>query len=328
MRHRAARVALAFALPLAACGGGGGAVPAAGGATPQAAAPTQQELQCQAAGWRREIVPAAGLQRLVLWKAPAGGWSRGALIVMHGGGGTHTNFCVANAEIIAAQVRFTTLALERGFAVFLLDSSDAVTDHDGRLCGKVWDDVQRGHPGTDLPFVDAVLGTLIPSLRPAGSRAEVFVTGLSSGGFMTTRAASAFGSRIAAFAPVAAGDPYGWARDCTRRPGDRENVAGYAYDLDTRRPISEVQACAAAGGPQEKPWDTAPGRPPWRLFHHAQDAVLDRSCGERLRSQLRARGYPETAPFTLDGGARSVDVHQWQDAYNAPLLDFLAAQLR
>lgn len=315
-----------LALPLAACGGGGGSDAAAG--VVEAAPPTVQEQQCQAAGWQREVVVAAGRQRLVLWKAPPQGWTRGAIVVLHGGGGTHSNFCVANVELIAPQVRFTTAALQRGFAVFLLDSSDVVTDSAGRLCGKVWDDEPRSRPNLDLPFLEAVLAQRIPALRPAGARPERFVTGLSSGGFMTVRAAARMGDLVTAFAPVAAGDPYGWTRDCTRRAGDRANVAGIAVDNSTGRPISEPGACGDTSDRGEQPWDAgATRRAPFRVLHHAQDGVLDRSCVQRVRRQLTARGHAETPPFELDGGARNVDVHYWQDAYNAPLLDWFESQL-
>ena len=189
----------------------------------------------------------------MLWKAAPGPWTRGALLVLHGGGGSHTNYCVANVESIAAQVRFTDQALARGFAVFLLDSSDQITDHENRLCGKVWDDEVRARANLDLPFVDELLARVIPARRPAGSRAEVYVTGHSSGGYMTVRLASHFADRISAFAPVASGDPYGWYRDCTRRAGDRANVFGAGFAAATRRQIIEPDACRASAYPNEKP---------------------------------------------------------------------------
>lgn len=315
-------------LMLCACGGGGGGMAASSGpnAAPDASA---QELQCQAAGWAREVVASAGLQRLVLWKAPAV-WTRGAIIVMHGGGGSHTNFCVANVESIAAQVRFTDMALLQGFAVFLIDSSDQVRDNDGRICGKVWDDEVRDRANLDLPFIEDLLQRVIPAKRPAASRTEVFVAGHSSGGYMAVRAASRFAELVTAFAPVSSGDPYGWFRDCTRRPGDRVNVAGAGFDNETRRQIVEPGACEAASYPHEKTWDGATGapKPTFRQFHHAQDGINDRSCVAKVRTQLLARGYPEAAPFMLDGPSRSVDVHYWLDEYNAPLLTFFASRLR
>ena len=314
-------------LMLCACGGGDSAAASSGQGA--AADPTAQELQCQSAGWTREVVTSAGLQRLVLWKAPAA-WSRGALVVMHGGGGSHTNFCVANVASIAAQVRFTELALAQGFAVFLLDSSDQVSDNEGRICGKVWDDEVRARANLDLPYVEDVLRRVIPAKRPSGSRSEVFVTGHSSGGYMTVRVASRFPELVTAFAPVSSGDPYGWFRDCTRRPGDRVNVAGAGFDNETRRQIIEPGACEASSYPNEKTWDGAASaaKPAFRQFHHAQDGVNDRSCVVKVRAQLLARGYPDEAPFMLDGGSRSVDAHSWLDEYSAPLLAFFTLRLR
>ncbi|MBI5718574.1 MAG: hypothetical protein HZC37_12900 [Burkholderiales bacterium] len=311
---------ISMAALLGACGGGGGD---AALAEPVA---TAQEEQCRAVGWQRVVVRAEGLPRLLLWKAPPAAWTRGAIVVMHGGGGSHTNFCVANVSLIAPQVRFTEAALAQGFAVFLLDSSDQVSDEAGRVCGKVWDDEVRGRANLDLPFIEQVLAHEIPARRPAGSARAVFLTGLSSGGFMTVRAATRFGALVTAFAPVAGGDPYGWFRDCTRRAGDRANVAGVGLDSETRRQIVEPGACEAAAYPNEKAWDgvTSSPKPPFRAFHHAEDGILDRSCVEKQRRQLVARGYAETAPLTLSGGNRSVDVHYWQDAYNVPLLAWFA----
>jgi poly(3-hydroxybutyrate) depolymerase len=325
-------VLMALSAAFTACGGGGAGAQSSGNAAPTTPTRTVtvQEQQCNQAGWRSETRAVAGLARGVLWKAPAGAWARGALVVLHGGGGQHANFCVANATLIAAQVRFTELALAQGFAVFLLDSTDQVTDTEGRLCGKVWDDEVRQRDNLDLPFIDDVLRRLIPSARPAGSRTDLYLTGLSSGGYMAVRAATRFGELISAFAPVASGDPYGWVRDCTPRAGDRVNVFGVGLDAETRRNISEVGACAATSWPNEKPWEGSAiePKPPFRFFHHAQDGINDRTCVDKVRQQLIRRGWPETAPFTLDGGPRSAEVHYWQDAYNAPLLTWLSEQTR
>jgi len=314
----------AAGLLLGACGGGGES------ATLSGPTPTVQESQCLAAGWQRLVIEAGGLQRTVLWKAPAAGWTRGAVVVLHGGGGQHANFCVANVSSIGPQVRFTEQALAQGHAVFLPDSSDRVSDNGGRLCGKVWDDEVRARPNLDLPFLEQLLRVSIPALRPAGSRAEVFMVGHSSGGYMTVRAATRLPDLIKAFAPVASGDPYGWFRDCSPRATDRVNVFGAGFDSETRRQIIEPDACAAASYPNEQPWDGASAavRPAWRAFHHVQDGINDLSCVLKVSAQLRARGYPETPALRLDGGGRSAEAHAWQDGYNAPVLDFFAAQLR
>lgn len=324
-RLKRAACLLALAVLGTACGGGG-SVAASSDAAP---APTTQEAQCNASGWTREVVGASGLQRLVLWKAPST-WTKGAIVVMHGGGGSHTNFCAANVPLIAPQVRFTEMALARGFAVFLLDSSDQVRDANGRLCGKVWDDEVRDRANLDIPFIEDVLRRLVPGRRPAGSRTETFLAGHSSGGYMAVRAGSQLAALVTAMAPVASGDPYGWFRDCSPRPGDRPNVFGAGFDNETRLQIVEPGACVASSYPNEKPWAGASDarKPGFRLFHHDQDGINDRSCVEKVRAQLLARGYPETAPFTLSGPTRRADLHYWLDDYNAPILDYFESQLR
>ena len=288
-----------------------------------------QESQCMALGWQRTLVNIAGLERRLLWKRPPGTWSKGAIIVLHGGGGDHFNWCVANANLIAAQVRFSELALAEGFAVFLLDSSDRVTDQQGRVCGKVWDDEVRERANLDLPFIEHVLRVTIPAARPAGSRPEIFMTGLSSGGYMTLRAATRFGDLVTAFAPTSSGDPYGWHRICDPSLSSRERVFGVGFDNETNKQITEPNACAAAMYAREKPWDSASpsSRPLFRIFHHENDGINDFSCAEKAMTQLRLHGYPEAPAFVLRGGQRSLANHLWRDDYNRPMLDFFTSAL-
>ncbi len=284
-----------------------------------------------APGWQRVVLQVSGLQRVLLWKGPQGPWTKGAILVLHGGGGHHFQWCVADPAIVEPQVRFTELAVAQGFAVFSLESSDQVTDNEGRVCGKVWDDEVRDRPNLDLPFIGQVLRTLIPHLRPGGSRREVFITGLSSGGYMTVRAATHFDGLITAFAPVSSGDPYGWHRRCDKSLGlGRSNVHGAGFDNDTGKQIIERDACLAQSYPREKPWDSMnpPVKPTFRVFHHEDDGINERSCAEKVIRQLRAHGYPEVPAFWLRGdGRRSLANHLWQDAYNVPILDFLTSRL-
>lgn len=288
-----------------------------------------QERQCLAKGWQRAVVASPAGPRALLWKAPQGAWRHGAILVMHGGGGRHFHFCVANARFLAPQVAFAEAALARGFAVFLLDSSDQVLDNEGRRCGKVWDDEVRARPNLDLPMIGAVIGTLVPALRPPGSSRAVFLAGHSSGAYMTLRAATHFGDRIAGFAPVAGGDPYGWHRRCDPALARvrRASVHGIGVDNETGRNIAEPGACAAAAYPNEKPWDGAARRrrPPFLQVQHEDDGINDISCSNKAAAQLRHMGYPAAPPLIAKGaGRRSLANHLWQESYNAPILDFFA----
>ena len=290
-----------------------------------------QERQCVKRGWQVLVLDIGGLQRRVLWKGPPGPWFKGSIVVMHGGGGHHFQFCVANARIVEPQVRFTELALSKGFAVFLLESSDRVTDNEGRLCGKVWDDEVRGRPNLDLPFIGEVIRAVIPNTRPTGSKKEIFLTGLSSGGYMTLRAATHFGSMITAFAPISSGDPYGWHRVCERGMTARDTVHGAGFDNETGKQIIEPGSCRSGNPANEKPWDGAnnSSKPTFRAFHHRYDGVNDQSCAEKAIALLSEHGYPEVPSFLLEGDRRrSIGNHLWQDDYNEPLLEFFTTQLR
>lgn len=283
-----------------------------------------QEMQCMQRGWKRVVMQIEGLQRELLWKGPADRWAKGAILVMHGGGGKHFQFCVANADIVAPQVRFTDMAVADGFAVFLLNSSDKVTDTEGRLCGKIWDDEVRKRPNLDLPFIGKVMSEFIPQVRPADSGKEIFLTGLSSGGYMTTRAATHFDNIVTAFAPVSSGDPYGWHRVCESDLTLRTKVHGAGYDNETGKQIIERDSCRSDAYPNEKPWDGASPavKPTFRVFRHEEDGINDRSCGDKVSKLLRQRGYPAAPDFHLQGGRRSLANHLWLDAYNRPMLDF------
>ncbi len=291
---------------------------------------TPQVRQCLARGWQSATLAVQGKSRELLWKAPGGTWSKGAIIVLHGGGGHHFQFCVANAPVVAPQVRFTDMALAEGFAVFLLNSSDAVTDREGRVCGKAWDDEVRDRPNLDLPFIGSVAREFIATQRPRDSRNAVFITGLSSGGYMTARAATHFGDLFTAFAPVSSGDPYGWHRLCVKGTTARSTVHGAGFDNETSKQITERDACVATSYPNEKPWDIGPGktRPAFRLFRHAEDGINDQSCSEKIGRQLRERGYRGAPDFVLTGGQRSLANHLWLDAYNRPILDFFSDALK
>ncbi|APE34952.1 hypothetical protein BOX37_14470 [Nocardia mangyaensis] len=304
-----------------------GAVAQVLGTEPGAASP--QQRPCMDRGWRFPVVEMSGGPREVLWKGPTRSWAKGAIIVLHGGGGEHVQWCVSNLGLTAAQVRFSELAVEEGFAVFLLNSSSEVRDNQGRVCGKIWDDEVRDRPNLDLPFIEQVIRQVMPPLRPTGSEDAVFLTGLSSGGYMTVRAATHFNALVTAFAPVSSGDPYGWHRRCEAGLAPRIKVEGAGYDNETGKQITERASCASPSYPNEARWDDGKAltKPSFRLFHHEMDGINDLSCAVKAARQLNAHGYPSEPDFLLRGGRRSLANHLWQDEYNRPILDFFASRL-
>ena len=286
------------------------------------------EATCIARGWQAVHWTQAGAPRQLLWRAPAGAWTRGAVIVLHGGGGQHHQWCAA-VPLTAPQQRFSELALAQGFAVFLLNSTDRVTDREGRACGKVWDDEVRARDNLDLPVIGELASARIAALRPPGSHTGVFLTGLSSGGYMAVRAATHFGSLFTAVAPVSSGDPYGWHRQCIAGLTPRTIVTGIGVDNETGHRISQLGACRSTSTAHQQPWDqpATPAKAPVRVFHHEDDSIVDRSCTEKLIDRLATKGYPDLTPFRLRGdGRRSLANHLWLDEYNQALLDFFIAQ--
>lgn len=286
-----------------------------------------QEKQCMRRGWQRTVLQVGDRFRVLLWKAPSTPSPKGSIIILHGGGGKHYHWCVANARIVKPQVRFSELAVEQGFTVFLLNSTDQVTDNKGLACGKVWDDEVRNRPNIDLPFIEKVIREVIPQKRPNNSSKAIFLTGLSSGGYMTVRAATHFDDLITAFAPVSSGDPYGWHRVCDASLSPRTGVHGLPYDNETGKVINEVNSCQAESYANEKQWESTnpPKKPAFRIFHHEMDSANDRSCSKKVSELLRRHGYSGPPDYVLRGGRRSIRSHLWQDEYSQPILDFFSS---
>lgn len=208
--------------------------------------------QCIEDGWSSTAIYAGGLRRSILWKQPTGRWPNGAIVVLHGGGGSHYQFC-AGGNLVQPQIAFTRLAIEQGFAVFLLDSTtDIVTDAAMQECGKRFDFSVLDRANVDLPFIDKVISQFVPTRRPWLSNRKIFLTGLSTGGFMTIRAATNFDDKITAFAPVSAGDPYGTETNCDPDLSSRTSAKGILTDIETGKEIIEPNACLTFAYPNEK----------------------------------------------------------------------------
>jgi pimeloyl-ACP methyl ester carboxylesterase len=290
---------------------------------------TKNEKKCIDAGWHKITTTIDGHERQLLYKGPADAW-KGSIIVMHGGGGDYTQWCYDSVRLVKPQVDFSNLAVSRGFGVFLLDSTnDVVTDANGRLCGKRFDAtvVDGRSTNVDLPYIERVIKEIIPSKRSSGSSPSIFMTGESTGGYMTTRAATHFDNLITAFAPAASGDPYGTYFDCNPALSPRDSAKGAGFDRETNLEIIKPNSCVSTAYPNEYTWETmSPSRkPPFKTFHSADDGVADLSCREKVATQLRAHGYPDDGAYVIPStGTRSVWAHFWQSAYNNPVLDFFA----
>jgi pimeloyl-ACP methyl ester carboxylesterase len=291
------------------------------------------EKECLKKGWQRLVVTVEAVERKVLWKAPEGSWKNGAIIALHGGGGTFSNFG-SNIPIGKPMVEFGDLAIREGFAVISPESTFGLaTDREGRSSGKRWDCIHvTDRKNVDLPFLHQLITEVIPDLRPAGSAPQTFVTGVSNGGFMAILFATHFPGIIIAFAPVSAGDPYGTYMDMgTHPPLERKMAPGVFRDNETHKLISAVGAAVAEAYANETEWpDMAVGRkPPFRQFYHLKDGVVDVSLKEKATRFLVEHGYHDDGSFVMDNTAnRTLMNHFWQSEYNLPLIEYFKEYVR
>lgn len=284
------------------------------------------EGECIQKGWQQFSVQVNNTTRKILWKSPGALWKNGAIIALHGGGGTYSNFC-ANIRIGRPMVEFSALAIAEGFAIFSLESDEGLLiDKHGKSCGKRWLSMaQDNKKNPDLAFIKKVITDVIPRLRPARSSKSIFMTGISNGGFMTVLAASHFSDKLTAFAPVSAGDPYGIYVDCGKGSAFR-STPGLLLDRDTHKPINEKDACKSEKYINEKKWIAvkSPDKPPFKLFYHLGDSVDDTSCKIKLQHQLISNGFKDDGSYILGdkSSTRWPLNHFWKSEYNKPLIDF------
>jgi polyhydroxybutyrate depolymerase len=284
------------------------------------------EQRCLRSGWKKVAVNVEGNERRLLWNGPRGEWRRGAIIVMHGGGGTFSNYC-SNIRLGKPMVDFGKLALLNGFAVFSLDSTDGLsTDAEGNSCGKRFDSTAHAdRPNVDVGFIKNVINEVIPRYRPQDSSDDIFVAGISNGGFMTTLAATQFADTIKAFAPISSGDPYGTYMDCRQELySQRKNAAGTWRDNETGKEINQPGACVSDSYPNEEQWPSAPaGRMvAFKQFQHQGDAGVDFSCMQKTNKQLVRHGFQDDGAYVIPSQNRHILNHFWMAEYNAPLIDF------
>lgn len=294
---------------------------------------TEAEKVCITAGWKKVNIVVNNIARRILWRGPEGPWDNGSIVVLHGGGGRASDFCTGDNGLLP-QIQFTSLAVQQGFGVFVLDSTDGnVTDSLGRNCAKRFDFSILDRENIDLKYIEYVLTQLIPSSRPNGSNSSLFMTGLSTGGTMTIRASTHFDNLVTAFAPISAGDPYGMDTVCDPDLSFRESAIGILVDRDTRLEIINDAACSSSSGfAKESPWETSnpTQKPKFKQFHDRLDGVMDVTCMARARTLLIQKGYVDQGLFLLNANstaAKDPRLHFWRSVYNQPVLDFFKSSV-
>jgi len=281
------------------------------------------EEKCVEKGWQKKFVNINGVERKILWKGPKNKWQNGVIITLHGGGGTYSNYC-SNLPIGKPMVDFGDLALKEGFAVFSLDSGrDLMLDENKVPCGKRWDCLaQDQRSNRDLDFIEKVITEIIPELRPDNSSEDIFMTGISNGGFMTILASTHFNDKVRAFAPVSAGDPYGIYIDCSDKSTGRKNAPGRWYDKDTNIEMGKTDSCVYSYEKQFAELMTK-NKLPFKQFHHEGDSAVDISCMRRVQNLLVQNGYKDKGSYIIKNvGQKRLWKHFWLSRYNYPLIEF------
>jgi dienelactone hydrolase len=296
---------------------------------------TSKRVWCESLGWTKLVVDTSvgknTIKRKVLHKGPSTPWV-GTILVFHGGGGNYTNWCTTNSKQ-SPWGGFTETALARGYGVILMDSTDITTDSKSNLCGKIWDDNILNRHNHDLPYIEKAIKEVAPSLRPSGSSNRIYLTGFSSGGFMTTRAATHFNHLVTKFAPAGSASPYGWHRDCSQL-STRPTVAGEGKDNDSNQAITTVGGCGSyvfdinKDYPGELTWDDggASTKPKFLKLEHYYDGINDYSCHNRVLNRLLNNNYVGTQ-FVMEpaGETRRIKFHDWFPEFTTAILDFFDA---
>ncbi len=287
------------------------------------------EQECIKNGWKKMYVNVAGDKRKVLFKLPESK-IKGAIILLHGGGGSYSNYC-ANLWYGKPMVKFSSLALKEGFAIFSPDSGwNSFSDKNGNLCGKRWASLDQGdHSQKDLDFIKTIITKIIPSKLPASASRNAFMSGISNGGYMTILSLTRLSKHIKAIAPVSAGNPYSTRMDCKRRERDRLIAPG-RYFHNSGHMISENNACSSnhikllPKATKSKTQDV-----PFKQFHHKDDSLVDLSCMKEAQRFLIKNGFKDDAPHIASHfGGKRLWKHFWLKQYNAPIISFFKAQLR
>lgn len=295
---------------------------------------------CMKKGWKKAYVNVDGRPRKLLWKVPEK-WKSGAIIILHGGGGGAYSFCGeaywGKYLVNEAGIEFTEMAISEGFAVFTLDSGyNLATDLEGRPMGKRFDwFVLENRDNLEVPFVENLIDSFIPSIRPDGSSESIFIVGHSTGSFAAIIVSTQLNDKISAFVPVAGGDPYGMYGDMGYIDPIKKMrgcVPGTVRDNETHLLIDVSNACSSETYPNERNWPKTKRKIPFKQFIHEDDGLVDMSCMRKAQKQLISHGYQDDGPFILNRSldpitpdipiSQGLENHFWQYQYNQPLIEF------
>ncbi len=283
------------------------------------------ERKCVEKGWTKQLVNVGSDQRKILFRIPQSN-VKGVIVLLHGGSGSYSNFC-SNIWFGRPMTQFSELALREGFAVFSLDSGwNNFADTKGNLCGKRWNSFYNGNkPNRDINFIKEVVTNTIPSKLPEQVRKNIFMSGISNGGYMTILSSVYLSEWITAFAPVSAGSPFSTRIDCKRRFADRPTAPGRFFHKSGKM-INSNDAC------KDNHIKLLPKRNSgiaFKQFHHMGDSLVDLSCMKEAQYSLVKNGFKDSGAYIAsDNGRKRLWKHFWLGRYNEGIISFFKERLR
>ena len=213
---------------------------------------------------------------------PLEGWP--IVILLHGRGQSGGAWFGKGPLSIGEQKFFPPILVDSGFAVLAPDGAEPF-----RKGLKEWDFFHRKRENSkDIPFFESLFSWMEKNPKLKFDMNKLYVAGISSGGFMTSRLAQAFPLKFRAACVIAAGNP------------------------DSFRFVSDLPLAEEA--------DPSPAitskHPPTLILHGTKDNIVPLEKGERYYQELKKAGV-ETEIHEIPGGR-----HLWPEQYNQRIVQW------
>lgn len=213
--------------------------------------------------------------RKAIAQAPENNWNKKTIIVLHG----RTQEAGVWFDGESDQNSFVEMAIKNGFFVVAPDSSSPYCQR-----AKQWDYTPSS---TDFPLFEEMMKWLKYNI---GTQ-EIFVVGISSGGFMTERLANKYSAHIDGVVIHSAGS-------YDNAVLNTSGVCGVSFNTTA---IPQVSS----------------DHPRTYMLHGEKDNIVKFEIGEILANQLKSRG------IEVEFYKNPLGKHQWFKEKNQPILDWL-----
>jgi len=239
--------------------------------------------------------------REFIFKKPSSGSNFPVIIVLHGGGQSADAWFSSNE-----QSQFVTDALADGYAIIAPNSGSPIYSS-CTIQTKQWYYEKDWATLDDYDFFNEIF-SWINSNQDLNSN-RVYATGISSGGFMSSRLARSFGtSKLKAIAVHSSGD----ADSITH--GDQSDLKLCTFGTGGTIP----DACGPTFNNIDSPINT--NHPPTLIIHGTYDGMVPVASGEHYYDELNSAGIQVTKFIKTTGGITAC--HSWFSESSQKILDW------